>query len=65
MKALLQAGPSGQVPVPPEKRFLITNISQRCGRTLKTDPANGHILDDPDAMKLWTREYEPGWEPKV
>lgn len=22
-------------------------------------------LDDADAMKLWTREYEPGWEPKV
>jgi predicted dehydrogenase len=39
------------------------NISQRCGRSLRTDPANGRILDDPDAMKLWTREYEPGWEP--
>jgi predicted dehydrogenase len=39
------------------------NISQRCGRSLRTDPVNGHILDDPDAMKLWTREYEPGWEP--
>jgi predicted dehydrogenase len=43
----------------------LVNISQRTGRSLKTDPANGHILDDADAMKLWTREYEPGWEPTV
>jgi len=41
------------------------NIAQRTGRSLKTDPATGHILDDPEASKLWTREYEPGWEPTV
>ncbi len=41
------------------------NISQRTGRTLKTDPANGHIIGDPEAAKLWTREYAPGWEPTV
>jgi hypothetical protein len=23
------------------------------------------IVDDPEAMKGWTREYEKGWEPKV
>ncbi len=23
------------------------------------------ILDDPEAMKLWSRRYEKGWEPKV
>jgi predicted dehydrogenase len=39
------------------------NISQRVGRTLNCDPADGHIRDDPDAMKLWQRTYEPGWEP--
>jgi predicted dehydrogenase len=39
------------------------NISNRVGRSLKTDPANGRILDDPKAAKLWTRDYEPGWEP--
>jgi hypothetical protein len=27
MKALLQTGSSGRVPVPPEKRFLINSIS--------------------------------------
>ena len=41
------------------------NISQRTGRTLKTDPTNGHILNDKEAMKLWKREYQPGWEPKI
>jgi hypothetical protein len=32
---------------------------------LDCDPANGHILHDGEAMKLWGRTYEPGWEPKV
>ncbi|MFS8616716.1 MAG: Gfo/Idh/MocA family oxidoreductase [Solitalea sp.] len=41
------------------------NIAQRTGRTLKVDPSNGHILQDPAAMELWKREYEPGWEPVV
>ena len=41
------------------------NIAYRTGRTLHCDPKNGHILDDPKAMALWTREYAKGWEPKV
>jgi predicted dehydrogenase len=41
------------------------NISQRTGRTLQVDPQNGHILNDKDALKYWSREYERGWEPKV
>ncbi len=41
------------------------NIAWRVGRELHCDPANGHIQDDPAAMKLWRRDYEPGWEPKV
>ncbi len=41
------------------------NISQRTGRTLDCDTANGHILGDEDAMKLWSREYAKGWEPVV
>ncbi|WP_276359014.1 Gfo/Idh/MocA family oxidoreductase [Daejeonella sp. H1SJ63] len=41
------------------------NIAQRTGRTLNIDPANGHIKNDPGAMKLWSREYQKGWEPKV
>ena len=43
----------------------LANISQRLGRSLHCDPANGHILNDAEAMKLWKREYEKGWEPKV
>jgi hypothetical protein len=39
------------------------NIAQRTGRSLRIDPANGHIMDDSAAAKLWTREYEPGWKP--
>jgi predicted dehydrogenase len=41
------------------------NIAWRVGRGLNCDPANGHILKDSDAMKLWRRKYEPGWEPKA
>ncbi len=41
------------------------NISQRVGRSLRCNPADGHILDDDEAMRHWKREYEPGWEPAV
>lgn len=41
------------------------NIAWRTGKTLNLDQSNGHILDNPEAMKLWSRDYEPGWEPKV
>lgn len=41
------------------------NISQKTGKTLKINTKNGHILDDDQAMQLWKREYEPGWEPYV
>jgi predicted dehydrogenase len=43
----------------------LANIAQRTGRTLHCDPKDGHILDDAGAMKLWKREYEKGWEPKL
>ncbi|MBE9517889.1 MAG: gfo/Idh/MocA family oxidoreductase, partial [Bacteroidetes bacterium] len=43
----------------------LANIAYKTGKDLKVDPTNGHILDD-ELMKLyWTREYEPGWEPKI
>ena len=41
------------------------NIAYRVGRTLKCDPKDGHVQNDEDAMKLWSREYRPMWEPKV
>ncbi len=43
----------------------LANIAQRTGRTLHCDPRNGHILNDAASMKLWKREYEKGWEPKI
>jgi len=41
------------------------NIAQRTGRALSCRVHDGHIIGDERAMALWTREYEPGWEPVV
>ncbi|MCY4158688.1 MAG: Gfo/Idh/MocA family oxidoreductase [Bacteroidetes bacterium] len=41
------------------------NIAQKTGRALQCDPTNGHILNDEEAMSMWARDYEPGWEVKV
>jgi predicted dehydrogenase len=41
------------------------NIAHRTGHALRCDPSSGHILDDPEAMVLWRREYEPGWQPSI
>ncbi len=40
------------------------NISSRIGKSFEVDENNGYIYDR-DAMKLWSRDYEPGWEPKL
>lgn len=40
------------------------NISYRTGKPFEVDTETGRIFDR-EAMKLWSREYEPGWEPKV
>jgi predicted dehydrogenase len=40
-------------------------IAHQTGRKLHTDPKNGHIIGDADAMKLWGREYATGWNPVV
>lgn len=38
------------------------NISSRIGKSFDVDESTGRIFDR-DAMKLWKREYQPGWEP--
>ena len=38
------------------------NIAHRTGRALVCDPADGHPLGDTEAMALWSRDYEPGWQ---
>ncbi|TXG38975.1 Gfo/Idh/MocA family protein [Seonamhaeicola maritimus] len=40
------------------------NISSRIGKSFDVDENSGRIYDR-DAMKLWSRTYEPGWEPKL
>jgi predicted dehydrogenase len=42
----------------------LANVAYRVGHTLKTDPRNGHVLEDPKAQALWGRDYERGWEPE-
>ena len=41
------------------------NIAQRVGHSLEINPKNGHIVGDKKAKKLWSREYEKGWEMKL
>ncbi len=43
----------------------LSNIAWEVQRELKLDPANGKIIGDPQAMKLWDREYEKGWAPHL
>ncbi|QGY47412.1 twin-arginine translocation signal domain-containing protein [Maribellus comscasis] len=41
-----------------------SNVAYRIGRGYDIDEVSGKMYDR-DAMKLWSREYEPGWEPKI
>ena len=41
-----------------------SNIAYRIGKGFDVDSSTGKIFDR-DAMKLWQREYAPGWEPTV
>ncbi|WP_319589333.1 Gfo/Idh/MocA family oxidoreductase [uncultured Draconibacterium sp.] len=40
------------------------NVAYRIGRGFDVDSKSG-IMYDRDAMKLWKRKYEQGWEPKI
>lgn len=40
------------------------NISYRIGKGFDVNEKTGKIFDR-EAMKLWSRTYEPGWEPKL
>ena len=40
------------------------NIAYRIGKGFEVDASTGKMYDR-EAMQLWEREYEPGWEPKV
>jgi predicted dehydrogenase len=43
----------------------LANISWMVNHELHLDTNTGHVIDDPEAMKLWTRRYEKGWELEV
>jgi len=43
----------------------LSNIAWEVNRELHLDPKDGKIENDAEAMKMWGREYEPGWEPHV
>ncbi|MBK1442168.1 Gfo/Idh/MocA family oxidoreductase [Parapedobacter sp. ISTM3] len=45
--------------------MLLSNIAWRLKRDLRINPENGHIIGDAAAQELWSRTYEPGWEPKI
>jgi predicted dehydrogenase len=45
--------------------LLLSNIAWIVSRELKLDTKTAHILNDPEAMKLWGRDYEKGWEVRV
>ena len=41
-----------------------SNIAYRTGKGFDVDDKTGRMFDR-DAMKLWGRDYEPGWDPKL
>jgi predicted dehydrogenase len=43
----------------------LSNIAWKMGRALHLDRRSGQILNDPKAMQMWKRQYQPGWEPKL
>jgi predicted dehydrogenase len=44
----------------------LANIAQRTGQMLEINPRTGHIVNNNHAAQaLWSRTYEPGWEPRV
>jgi predicted dehydrogenase len=43
----------------------LSNIAWETGRELHLDSADGKIQNDSEAMKMWGRTYEKGWEPHL
>jgi predicted dehydrogenase len=41
-----------------------SNVAYRIGKGFDIDDVTGRMYDR-DAMKLWGRDYEPGWEPTI
>ena len=43
----------------------LSNIAWTVNRELHLDQKDGRIQDDPEATRMSSREYQPGWEPHV
>jgi hypothetical protein len=43
----------------------LANISWVVNGELSLDTKTGHVMNNPEAMKLWSRQYEKGWEVTV
>ncbi len=43
----------------------LSNIAWGVNHELRLDTRDGRVQNDPDAMKMWGREYEKGWAPHV
>jgi predicted dehydrogenase len=43
----------------------LSNIAWEVRRELPLDTKDGRIQGDPEAMKMWGREYETGWAPHI
>jgi len=43
----------------------LSNIAWEVNRELHLDTKDGRIQGDPEAMRMWGREYEKGWAPHV
>jgi predicted dehydrogenase len=43
----------------------LSNIAYFVNRELKLNTGNGHVIGDAEAMKMWGRSYQPGWEMRV
>jgi predicted dehydrogenase len=43
----------------------LSNIAWEVNRELKLDTRDGKIEGDAEAMKMWGREYEKGWAPRL
>lgn len=52
----------GQVSV---KTLHLGNVSQKIGRSLNINTSDGRVIGDSEAMSMWGREYESGWEPRI
>jgi predicted dehydrogenase len=43
----------------------LSNVAWEMKRELNLDSTDGKIINDPEAMKLWGRQYESGWAPHL